>query len=64
MIRKRSSIFGEKETPYPHILNSRISRSLEKHLNLQSYDGIRDPDIHIEHVDDFLDYFHVHGVIK
>lgn len=39
-------------------------RSFENPLNLHSYDGTEDSDVHVEHVDDFLDYYHNHEAIK
>lgn len=46
------------------IMDSRIPRSLEKPMKLQSYDGTGDHDEHGEQVDDLMDYYHTHGAVK
>lgn len=45
-------------------LNSKILRSLEKPPKLLTYNGIKDLDEHIEHMDDLLDYDQAHEVVK
>lgn len=39
-----------------HILKTKILKSLEKPLNLHNYNAIRDPNEHVKHVDDLMDY--------
>lgn len=46
------------------ILDSRISRCLENPQKMQSYDGNRDLNEHVKHVDNMLDYYHTLGVVK
>lgn len=47
-----------------YILKSIILRSLKKTLNLQSYNGVRDTDEHVEKLDDQFDYHHVDEDVK
>lgn len=46
------------------ILDSKILRSLENLLKMQSYDRAGDPDEHVEHVENMIDYYHVEGAVK
>lgn len=47
-----------------HILSNKITRLLEKPLKLLSYDGTGDPYEHVEPMYDWLDYYHIHEIIK
>lgn len=49
---------------FAHILENRIYRSLEKPLKLSEYDRIGDPDEHIEHINNRVNYYHVEGPVK
>lgn len=55
--RKRNPMFTS-------ILERGIPRPLEKPRKIQSYDGIRDLDEHLEYVDNQLDYYHTDIVSK
>lgn len=46
------------------IFDSMIPRSLVNPQNLEIYGGIGDPHEHAKHVDNNLDYYHVHRVVK
>lgn len=46
------------------ILDSIILKTLENFLKVQSYNGVRDPDEHVDHIDDRLDYSHANGLMK
>lgn len=47
-----------------YILDSIILKSLKKPSKLQRYNGTRDPDEHVKHVDDQMGYHHVDGVMN
>lgn len=47
---------------FTHIMDSRISESLEKPLKLNSYTEKGDPDEHVRHVDDRLNFYHIDDV--
>lgn len=66
MYGKKALLFhSEKRNPLSiPILDSIISRSLEKPFKLQSYDETRDPDEHIRYVDNRLDYYHIQRTVK
>lgn len=55
---------GKKNLIFTLILECRVPKSLEKPLKLQNYDGTRDLDEHVKHVDDHLAYYHVDKVVK
>ncbi|WJX38432.1 hypothetical protein P8452_26098 [Trifolium repens] len=46
------------------IVESTIPRALEKPSKLEVYDGTRDPDEDIEHIDIVLDYYSAIGAVK
>lgn len=54
----------KKNLVFVHVLDNKILRSMEKPLKLRSYDGNKDSDEHIDHVDDHLDYNHADTNVK
>lgn len=46
------------------ILDSIILKSLEIFPKIQSYNGVTDPDEHVDHVDNRIDYSYANGVMK
>lgn len=52
----------KKHTFFTHIMDTRISESLEKPLKLNSYTVKGDLDDHVQHVDDRLNFYHTDDV--
>lgn len=47
-----------------HILDGRISKLIEKPPKLQSYDGQGDLDVHVQYVNNRLNYHHADDAAK
>lgn len=59
-----ASSLERNNTCYLIYILARIPRSHEKPQKLQSYEGMRDPDEHVEHINNTLDYYHAQRVVK
>lgn len=58
-------INNQKKYPFcAYILYKWIPKSLEKPLKLNEYEGKGDPEDHVHHVDDSLNYYHVDEAAK